>query len=634
MARSFAISLLHRLATALALFCCAATLALADPGRRVALVVGNGAYQNAPALPNPPNDARAVAEALRGLGFEVIEATDLDQPAMLDQVDAFSARLEGAEAGLFYYAGHGLQVGGENYLVPIDARLQREAQVRLQTLPLQTVLATMEVTVPTRLVLLDACRDNPLAQQLKRTMGASRSQAVGQGLAEVRTAVGTLIAYATGPGDVASDGQGAHSPFTGALLDHIATPGLEVRQVLGRVRDEVLKQTSERQVPWESSSLRGEFYFRQPPPPDPVAAAPPSPPEPNPSVEEHSIANFDVRQLDLGFWESIRDSRKAADFQAYLQSFPNGTFAALAQSKLEDLQPQQSTPHGGSTASLLPTATPPSTNLETRTGKTTTPLRMPDPGARHVLEPAPAAVAHQTASGSQPTDKTLKTGSAEATPPADGDDAQGLADAEVRLGLSRNDWRALQQGMAVLGFDAGGIDGKPGQRTRKALAAWQRAKKIEATGFLGPLQYELILAEAQSRHSTVPATSSRTADAASELSEHPSAATNPKMNQSQQAKGQYSLSYNSLKYRYLDVKIMNQSPFPLGELLITHRDENGPNYVDKPIDIDFAASVVLKIQVPHDECLFRIKYLRRFSNSVSPVTVYKDLCKSSIVQIS
>ncbi len=171
MARSFPVPLLYRIAAALALFWCATTQALADPGRRVALVVGNGAYQNAPALPNPPNDAKAVAEALRGLGFEVIEATELDQPAMLDQVDEFSAKLEGAEAGLFYYAGHGLQVGGENYLVPIDARLQREAQVRLQTLPLQTVLATMEVTVPTRIVLLDACRDNPLAQQLKRSMG-------------------------------------------------------------------------------------------------------------------------------------------------------------------------------------------------------------------------------------------------------------------------------------------------------------------------------------------------------------------------------------------------------------------------------------------------------------------------------
>ena len=303
----------------------------------MALVIGNGAYQNAPKLPNPARDAKAVADALRGLDFEVIEAVDLDQPDMQARLDEFSGRLEGADTGLFYYAGHGLQVGGENFLVPIDARLQREAQVFYQTTPLETVLRTMEAAVATRLVLLDACRDNPLAQQLKRSMAASRSSTVGQGLAEVRTAVGTLIAYATGPGDVASDGKGEHSPFTSALLDHIATPGLEVRQVLGRVRDEVLKQTGERQVPWDSSSLRGEFYFK------------PSAPEPEPeSRQRHpcrsralrfrsATGGFDERQIDLGFWESMRGSGKAADFEAYLQSFPNGIFAALARSKLEDL---------------------------------------------------------------------------------------------------------------------------------------------------------------------------------------------------------------------------------------------------------------------------------------------------------
>ncbi len=265
---------------------CATFVAHADSGRRVALVVGNGAYQNAPTLPNPPNDAKAVAEALRGLDFEVIEAVDLDQPDMLAKVDEFSAKLEGADTGLFFYAGHGLQVGGENYLVPIDARLQREAQVRLQTLPLQTVLATMEVAVDTRIVLLDACRDNPLAQQLKRSMAASRSSAVGQGLAEVRTAVGTLIAYATGPGDVASDGTGEHSPFTSALLDHIATPGLEVRMILSRVREEVLEQTNKQQVPWDSSSLLGEFYFKLALPPV-AAPAPTSKPKPYECGEFH-----------------------------------------------------------------------------------------------------------------------------------------------------------------------------------------------------------------------------------------------------------------------------------------------------------------------------------------------------------
>jgi uncharacterized caspase-like protein len=199
------------------------------PERRVALVVGNGTYQNAPELPNPPNDARAVAETLHGLGFEVIEARDLGYGAMQVALGGFADKLQGAAVGLFFYAGHGLQLAGENYLVPIDARLQREAQVRLQTAPVQVVLQMMEAEVPTRLVLLDACRDNPLARTLARSMGATRSTVVGQGLAGIQAGAGTLIAYATAPGEVALDGGGRNSPFTTALLEHIAIPGLEVR---------------------------------------------------------------------------------------------------------------------------------------------------------------------------------------------------------------------------------------------------------------------------------------------------------------------------------------------------------------------------------------------------------------------
>lgn len=250
----------------------------AEEGRRVALVVGNGAYAETAALPNPPNDARAVAAALRGLGFEVLEATDLDHPAMVETLAGFAERLEGARVGLFFYAGHSLHVAGENYLVPVDARLNREVQVRLQTVPLQTVLQTMEAEVPTRVVLLDACRDNPLARTLARGMGATRSAAVGQGLAAIETGLGTLIAYSTSPGEVAPDGLGSHSPFTAALLEHIGTPGLEVELVLGRVRRSVYQATGGRQRPWSSSSLRDEVYLvpkREAPSP-PVAA--PSPP--------------------------------------------------------------------------------------------------------------------------------------------------------------------------------------------------------------------------------------------------------------------------------------------------------------------------------------------------------------------
>ena len=457
--------------SALALLLVTSNLAYADTGRRVALVIGNGAYQNAVHLPNPPNDAQAVAEALRGLDFEVIEAVDLDQPDMLSKVDDFSAKLEGADTGLFYYAGHGLQVGGENYLVPIDARLKREAQVRLQTLPLQTVLATMEAAVATRIVLLDACRDNPLAQQLKRSMAASRSSAVGQGLAEVRTALGTLIAYATGPGDVASDGDGAHSPFTDALLDHIATPGLEVRQVLGRVRDEVLKQTGERQVPWDSSSLRGEFYFKSAeqvvaptpdPSPPPSAASPPS----------------DYGGRDRIAFDAIDESKRARDFAIFLERYPDSALAPFAQSRLDDLTAAEKASE-------------------------------PSPPAPAPSEPKPPIVAvavpeqeADPAKQSQPPSNQPATPATHAPRPgADPSLAAALPDAaamEAKLILSREDWRGLQRAITALGFDTRGVDGKPGPATRSALASWQEAKRVEATGYLGPLQRELILAEAKS----------------------------------------------------------------------------------------------------------------------------------------
>lgn len=241
--------------------------------RRVALVVGNGGYRHAAGLANPANDARGMAAKLRAVGFEVLEAVDADQQQLRAALARFARRLEGARVGLLFYAGHGLQIAGQNYLLPIDARLEREADLYLEAVALADVLRILEATVPTRLVLLDACRDNPLGRGLAHALGAARGQGVGQGLARIEAAVGTLIAYATAPGETAADGVGEHSPFTGALLEHLATPGLEVGQLLRRVRATVLERTGGRQVTWDSSSLvEGEFYFV--PAPAPAAEAP------------------------------------------------------------------------------------------------------------------------------------------------------------------------------------------------------------------------------------------------------------------------------------------------------------------------------------------------------------------------
>lgn len=233
-----------------------------EAGTRVALVMGNGAYMNVTDLPNPPNDARDIAAALRDLGFKVIEGYDLDSTTMRGKIAEFGAVTPGAAVALLFYAGHGVQVAGKNYLVPIDAKLERPSSLGVEAIEVGTILSDMEAEKRVNLVFLDACRDNPLARGLARAFGATRSAAVGQGLAQLNAGIGTLIAFATSPDTVALDGNGRNSPFTTALLKHIRTPGIEVRTMLTRVRADVIKATNDKQVPWDHSSLTGEFYFR------------------------------------------------------------------------------------------------------------------------------------------------------------------------------------------------------------------------------------------------------------------------------------------------------------------------------------------------------------------------------------
>jgi tetratricopeptide (TPR) repeat protein len=233
-----------------------------ERGPRVALVIGNGAYTSVASLPNPSSDAREMAGALRELGFKVIEGYDLDGTAMRRKIANFGAELPGAGVTLFYYAGHGMQVAGKNYLIPIDAKLERPSSLGVEAIEVSTVLSDMEAEKRVNLVFLDACRDNPLSRSLARAFGTSRSGAVGQGLAQLNAGVGTLITFATSPDTVALDGSGKNSPFTTAMLKHIRTPGLEIRSMLTRVRADVLKATNEHQIPWDHSSLTGDFYFR------------------------------------------------------------------------------------------------------------------------------------------------------------------------------------------------------------------------------------------------------------------------------------------------------------------------------------------------------------------------------------
>jgi tetratricopeptide (TPR) repeat protein len=237
-----------------------ATPAGAPMERRVALVIGNSRYRYAASLPNPSNDAADIAAALRKLGFDVIEGRDLDRRGTEDQIRAFGRKLDGADLALLFYAGHGMQVGGKNYLIPVDAKLERTGDLSLDTIEVGQILAQMEAEKRVNLVFLDACRDNPLARSFARSLG-TRSTAVGSGLAAIQSAIGTMIVYATQPDNVALDGEGRNSPFTAALLKHIATPKLEISALMKRVRADVIAATREKQVPWDHSSLVGDVIL-------------------------------------------------------------------------------------------------------------------------------------------------------------------------------------------------------------------------------------------------------------------------------------------------------------------------------------------------------------------------------------
>lgn len=302
----------------------AATPAVAET--RVALVIGNGAYENAPHLANPPRDARLISATLGRLGFEVIERINVDQRDMKRAILEFGRRLTEAGVGgvgLFYYAGHGAQVDGRNYMIPLRSQIVSEADVDLEAVPAETVLSQMEYA-RTRLnfVILDACRNNPFARSFRT---------VTRGLARMDAPRGTLIAYATAPGEVAEDGGGDNSPYTAALAEQLLSPGMQAEEMFRKVRLSVMRATGERQTPWEASSLTGAFYFGGAAPElanvkSDVTPSLRPPPRPLPDVD-----------VEVVFWQSVETSKRVEDYQAYLERFPYGAFAPLARSRVAAL---------------------------------------------------------------------------------------------------------------------------------------------------------------------------------------------------------------------------------------------------------------------------------------------------------
>jgi TPR repeat protein len=294
------------------------------PVQRVALVIGNGSYQYLDQLANPVNDARAVAASLWDLGFEVIEVIDADLGQTLAAMTTFSSRLRPGMEALFYYAGHAVQWNGANFLLPVSARVGSNADLLGQAINAGAIVQVMEKAgARLNILILDSCRDNPFPDGIAE--GSS-------GLAEMRgQKAEMLIGYATAPGTVASDGEGRHSPYTAALLQHLEEPGLEVAMLFRRVRSSVRQATAGHQIPWVSSSLESEFYFR--PAAQPViqlAALGGSPTDTLGMLPPSAV-------VELAYWQSIKDSRDPDELGAFLERHPDGNFADLARRKLAQL---------------------------------------------------------------------------------------------------------------------------------------------------------------------------------------------------------------------------------------------------------------------------------------------------------
>ena len=282
-------------------------------GGKVALVIGVSKYKNVPPLANTANDADSIGLALRRLGFAVDLVIDPDRNAMESSIRNFGRKAEGAEASVFYYAGHAIEVGGQNLLVPAPANIQSDRDLRYETIDLDSVLDAVAGRSAVSLLFLDSCRDNPFSKKL-----LANSRAIGfRGLGAIDAATGTLIAFATAPGKTAEDCDGQNSPFTTALLRNLERPGIEVRRMLGEVRREVRETTKGRQIPWENSALEGEFYFK------PAAAGPA--PQPKLAVAaDAATVSADLQQNLRKAVQKVLPSVNSAHLDVALKAYADG----------------------------------------------------------------------------------------------------------------------------------------------------------------------------------------------------------------------------------------------------------------------------------------------------------------------
>jgi peptidoglycan hydrolase-like protein with peptidoglycan-binding domain len=417
----------------LSLICMLFAADAAKADKRVAFVVGNGAYKNVAQLPNPPIDAKAMAAVLRNVGFEVVEGSNLTRDAMTEKLLDFGKKAQGADVAVFFYAGHGIAISGTNYLLPVDADIKSEMDVKLgAAINIDLTLDQTMSDAKVKLVFLDACRDNPFAAKIKSN-ASTRSVSVQTGLAEMKSGEGTLIAFATGPGQTALDGhEGANSPFTRALIDNITQPGVEIQQAMTKVRAEVNEQTNKGQLPWGHTNLIGSVYLNPAAPPAAAAA----PAGAGPALASTSSGN----DVELEFWRSIKDSKKPEELNAYLSSYPNGQFRSLALSRIAALESPGNTSVASNNAS-------------------------DNPQTRNLTSVDPATFS---------------------------DEANQVT--EDQIGLEKGQRRDVQRRLNGLGFDTK-VSGKFDEETRSVIRRWQAARGYPTSGYLNKLQHKALLAE-------------------------------------------------------------------------------------------------------------------------------------------
>ncbi len=300
--------------------------------QRVALVIGNSAYQDG-YLANPAGDAELISDKLRAVGFDVTTVVDADENTMERAIIDYTFKLQDATrdaVGVFYYAGHGIESNGENYLIPIGHRITRRADLGAEGIRANWVMEQLEAAGNRiNFVILDACRNNPLPQSIFRSSGT--------GLAEMKAPVGTFVGFSTTPGTTAADGEGDHSPYATALADVIETPNLPAELVFKRVRDRVISSTGGIQVPWDQTSLAGEDFFFV------SSSTTTTSTDGTTTRTDTTVVGRDADvggdRIEMAFWDSIKDSTNAADFAAYVDRYPDGAFSPIARNRLAALNP-------------------------------------------------------------------------------------------------------------------------------------------------------------------------------------------------------------------------------------------------------------------------------------------------------